>query len=33
LTTYPYGPHDDLADATAAAVAHLLNRPTPRVWV
>jgi predicted phage terminase large subunit-like protein len=33
LTTYPFGTHDDLADATAAAVEHLLNHPHPRVWV
>ncbi len=33
LTTYPFGAHDDLADATAAAVEHLLSRPAPRVWV
>jgi predicted phage terminase large subunit-like protein len=33
LTTFPFGTHDDLADATAAAAEHLLNRPEPRVWV
>ena len=33
LTTYPFGTHDDLADATAAAAEHLLNRPQPRAWV
>lgn len=33
LTTYPFATHDDLADATAAGVEHLLGRPDPRVWV
>jgi predicted phage terminase large subunit-like protein len=33
LTTYPFATHDDLADATAAGVEHLLSRPDPRVWV
>ncbi len=33
LTTYPFGTHDDLADATAAGVEHLLGHPAPRVWV
>lgn len=33
LTTYPFATHDDLADATAAGVEHLLSRKEPRVWV
>ncbi len=33
LTTFPFAPHDDLADAAAAGTAYLLNRPEPRVWV
>lgn len=33
LTTYPFATHDDLADATAAGVEHLLSRHDPRVWV
>ncbi|MCU0706068.1 MAG: hypothetical protein MUF18_19065 [Fimbriiglobus sp.] len=33
LTTYPFCTHDDLADATAAGVEHLLSRHEPRVWV
>ena len=33
LTAYPFAAHDDLADATAAGVEHLLSRRAPRVWV
>jgi phage terminase large subunit-like protein len=33
LTTYPFATHDDLADATAAGVEHVLSRTDPRVWV
>ena len=33
MTAFPYGHHDDRADALATAVADLLGRPTPRVWV
>ena len=33
MTAFPFGLHDDLPDALAAAVAELLNRTTPRVWV
>lgn len=33
LTAFPFGAHDDLADALATAVAELLTRTTPRVWV
>jgi predicted phage terminase large subunit-like protein len=33
LTTYPFATHDDLADATAAGVEHLLSRHEPRLWV
>lgn len=33
LTTYPFATHDDLADATAAGVEHLLSRKEPRLWV
>jgi predicted phage terminase large subunit-like protein len=33
LTTYPFATHDDLADATAAGVEHLLSKSEPRVWV
>ena len=30
MTTFPFGPHDDLLDA--AATAHLLDRPSLREW-
>ena len=33
MTAYPFGRHDDLADALATAVADLLHRTTPRLWV
>lgn len=33
MTAFPFGHHDDRADALATAVADLLGRPTPRVWV
>ena len=32
MTTYPFGSHDDLADACAAAVEHLLRKVEPRIW-
>ncbi len=32
LTTFPFAPHDDLVDALAMGAAHLLRRPSPRVW-
>ncbi len=32
MTTYPFGSHDDLADACAAAVEHLLMKVEPRIW-
>lgn len=32
MTTFPFGPHDDLLDAAATGTAHLLNHPEPRVW-
>ncbi len=32
LTTFPFAPHDDLADACAAGVAHLLGQREPRMW-
>ena len=32
LTTFPFAAHDDLVDALAAGVAHLLDRREPRVW-
>jgi predicted phage terminase large subunit-like protein len=32
MTTFPFGEHDDLLDATATGVAHLLDRREPRVW-
>lgn len=32
LTALPHSDHDDLADAAAMAVAHLLNQQQPRVW-
>jgi predicted phage terminase large subunit-like protein len=33
LTQYPFASHDDLADACATAVEHLLRHHDPRVWV
>jgi predicted phage terminase large subunit-like protein len=33
LTSYPFSTHDDLADATAAAVEYLLHQPQPRLWL
>lgn len=33
LTTFPFAAHDDLVDALAAGVDHLLGRPQPRVWL
>ncbi len=33
MTTFPFGPHDDLLDAAATGCEHLLGRPDPRVWV
>ena len=33
MTTFPYGPHDDLLDAATTGTDHLLGRPDPRVWV
>ncbi len=33
LITFPNAAHDDLADACAAAVEHLLNSREPRAWV
>ena len=32
MTTFPFGPHDDLLDAAATGTAYLLDRPEPRVW-
>ncbi|QDU18284.1 hypothetical protein [Urbifossiella limnaea] len=32
LVTFPFGAHDDLLDAAATGVAHLLDRRPPRVW-
>jgi phage terminase large subunit-like protein len=32
MTTFPFGPHDDLLDATATGTAYILERPEPRVW-
>jgi predicted phage terminase large subunit-like protein len=32
LIAFPHGDHDDLADAAATAVAHLLQPRQPRVW-
>ncbi len=32
LTTFPIGGHDDLLDAAATGMAHLLDRPEPCVW-
>jgi phage terminase large subunit-like protein len=33
LTSYPFGDHDDLADAAALGSAELLARPEPRAWI
>jgi hypothetical protein len=33
LTSYPFGDHDDLADAAAMGSAELLARGEPRVWI
>ncbi len=33
LTQYPFASHDDLADACATAVEHLLKQQEPRVWI
>jgi len=33
MTTFPFAAHDDLTDALAAGVEHLLNRKSLRVWV
>ena len=33
LTSYPFGDHDDLADAAAMGSAELLARPVPRAWI
>jgi predicted phage terminase large subunit-like protein len=32
MTTFPFGEHDDLLDATATGTAYLLDRREPRVW-
>jgi predicted phage terminase large subunit-like protein len=32
MTTFPFGEHDDLLDATAMGTAFLLEKPSPRVW-
>ena len=32
MTTFPFGEHDDLLDATATGCAFLLDRREPRVW-
>ena len=32
MTTFPFGEHDDLLDATATGTAFLLDRREPRVW-
>lgn len=32
LTSFPFAAHDDLADATAAGVEHLLGQRQPRMW-
>ena len=32
MTTFPFGEHDDLLDATATGAAYLLDRPEPRIW-
>ncbi len=32
MTTFPFGEHDDLIDATATGTAYLLDRREPRVW-
>lgn len=33
LTTFPFGEHDDLADAAAMGTEYLFGIPEPRVWV
>jgi len=33
MLTFPHGRHDDLLDATATGVEHLLNVREPRVWI
>lgn len=32
MVTFPFGEHDDLADAAAMGCAYLLDRSEPRVW-
>lgn len=32
MVTFPFGEHDDLADAAAMGCAYLLDRREPRVW-
>ncbi len=32
MTTFLFGEHDDLLDAAATGMAHLLDRPEPCVW-
>jgi phage terminase large subunit-like protein len=32
VTTFPFAEHDDLADALATGVRHILDQPDPRVW-
>lgn len=32
MTMFPFAEHDDLADALATGVKHLLEQPDPRVW-
>ncbi len=34
MTSFPFGEHDDLLDAAATGVSHVLSmRPEPRVWL
>jgi len=33
MTTFPHGMHDDLLDATATGVEHLLGHREPRLWI
>jgi predicted phage terminase large subunit-like protein len=33
MTLFPFAPHDDLVDALATGVEHLLRSRSPRIWV
>ena len=32
MTSFPFGDHDDLADAAASGTEHLLGKREPRLW-